>query len=226
MSTCTHALTIKPAVHTHIHLLMCAHHTTQVNTHTYSYTYSHSDTHTCTQMLTHTCTHMHWHKHMHAVTHFRTPICSHSFAHSHMHSHSHVNSQCLCIQSHACTCSDFTLYTKELTDSACIYSHIHSHTFMHIHSHTHTYSQLLSHMLSHTNMHTLTCMHTYPALSRTKGWPGPDGSRQRWSLQPVVPHRCRVSGWRAGEAPEQLRKHSPGPRAVHVLTRFCHCPEV
>ena len=159
MTTGTHALTIKPSVHTHIHLLMCAHHTTQVNTHTYSYTHSHSDTHTCTQILTHICTHMHWHKHMHAVTHFHTPICSHSFAHSHMHSHSHVNSQCLCIQSHACTCSDFTLYTKELTDSACIYSHIHSHTFMHIHSHTHTYSQLLSHMLIHTCTHSHTCTH-------------------------------------------------------------------
>ena len=107
-------------------------------------------------MLTHTCTHMHWCKHMHAVIYFHTPTCSHSFACSHMH----IDSQCLRIQSHACTCSQTSPYTQMHSQTQPAYTHTYTHTHSCISTLILTHTITITHAQSCLNSVIHTCTHT------------------------------------------------------------------
>lgn len=166
-----HTRTIKPACtrsHTFAHV--CTPYNTSEHTHVLIHTFSlrHTHTHIHRYLLTHA--HICTGKHMHAVTHFRTPTCSYSFARSHMH----IDSQCLHIQSHACTCSQTSPYTQMHPQTQPAYTHTYTRThscistliLTHTHNYYHTCSVMLK--ISHTHMHTLTHMHTHHSVAQAQ----------------------------------------------------------
>ena len=149
--------------------------------------YVHTPTRMHPSTRAHMCTHLHGCTHPHVLTraHTYTDASIHTCSHLHRGTHPHA-------LKHAHTYTDAPIHT-------C--SHLLTPTLRF------TYQVLCTHMNAPTRAHTPcvetctphVCMHTHPALARTKGWPGTVCRRQRWSLQPVVPRTCRVSGWRAGE---------------------------